>query len=91
MAIEGCRLHSFHPATGALSDWRFSRTGLRRLHPHSGKIVNIGSLPSELARATVTPYTVAKGGIRMLTRGMAAEWGEHNIQSNAIGPGYVLT
>jgi len=56
-----------------------------------GKIINIGSLTSELARATVTPYTVAKGGIKMLTRGMAAEWGGYNIQANAIGPGYMLT
>lgn len=57
----------------------------------SGKIVNIGSLTSELARATVAPYTVAKGGIKMLTRAMAAEWAQHGIQSNAIGPGYMLT
>ena len=56
-----------------------------------GKIVNIGSLTSELARATVAPYTVAKGGIKMLTRAMAAEWAQHGIQSNAIGPGYMLT
>ena len=56
-----------------------------------GKIINIGSLTSELARATVTPYTVAKGGIKMLTRGMAAEWAKHGIQANAIGPGYMLT
>lgn len=56
-----------------------------------GKIVNIGSLTSELARATVAPYTVAKGGIKMLTKAMAAEWGEKGIQSNAIGPGYMVT
>ena len=56
-----------------------------------GKIINIGSLTSELARATVAPYTVAKGGIKMLTRAMAAEWAEHGIQANAIGPGYMLT
>ena len=56
-----------------------------------GKIINIGSLTSELARATVAPYTVAKGGIKMLTKAMAAEWGEHGIQANAIGPGYMLT
>ncbi|MDQ1194666.1 gluconate 5-dehydrogenase [Rhizobium sp. SORGH_AS 787] len=56
-----------------------------------GKIVNIGSLTSELARATVAPYTVAKGGIKMLTRAMAAEWAQHGIQANAIGPGYMLT
>lgn len=57
----------------------------------AGKIINIGSLTSELARATVTPYTVAKGGIKMLTRGMAAEWGARGIQANAIGPGYMAT
>lgn len=56
-----------------------------------GKIINIGSLTSELARATVAPYTVAKGGIKMLTKAMAAEWGEKGIQSNAIGPGYMIT
>lgn len=56
-----------------------------------GKIVNIGSLTSELARATVAPYTVAKGGIKMLTKAMAAEWGELGIQANAIGPGYMVT
>jgi len=56
-----------------------------------GKIVNIGSLTSALARATVAPYTVAKGGIKMLTQAMAAEWAEHGIQANAIGPGYMLT
>jgi gluconate 5-dehydrogenase len=56
-----------------------------------GKVINIGSLTSELARATVIPYTVAKGGIRLLTKGMAAEWARHGIQANAIGPGYMLT
>ena len=56
-----------------------------------GKVINIGSLTSEAARATITPYTTAKGGIKMLTRGMAAEWAEHNIQANAIGPGYMVT
>ncbi|OCX58138.1 gluconate 5-dehydrogenase [Thioclava sp. SK-1] len=56
-----------------------------------GKVINIGSLTSDLARATVAPYTVAKGGIKMLTKAMAAEWGELGIQSNAIGPGYMLT
>ncbi|MGR3366428.1 MAG: SDR family oxidoreductase [Sagittula sp.] len=56
-----------------------------------GKVINIGSLTSELARAKVAPYTVAKGGIKMLTKAMAAEWGELGIQSNAIGPGYMVT
>jgi gluconate 5-dehydrogenase len=56
-----------------------------------GKIVNIGSLASELARPTVGPYTAAKGGIKNLTRAMAVEWAASGIQANAIGPGYMLT
>jgi len=56
-----------------------------------GKIINIASLVSEAARATVAPYTAAKGGIKMLTRSMAAEWAKFNIQANSIGPGYILT
>jgi gluconate 5-dehydrogenase len=56
-----------------------------------GKIVNIASLASEVARATIAPYTSAKGGLRMLTRSMAAEWASHNIQANGIGPGYIET
>ncbi|PAU78331.1 SDR family oxidoreductase [Halomonas salipaludis] len=68
------------------------REAAKRMVPRGkGKIVNIGSLTSELARATVAPYTVAKGGIKMLTKAMAAEWGQHGIQANAIGPGYMLT
>lgn len=57
----------------------------------AGKIINIASLTSEQARATIAPYTVAKGGIRMLTKAMTAEWAVHGIQANAIGPGYMLT
>jgi gluconate 5-dehydrogenase len=65
--------------------------GRRMVARKHGKIINIGSLTSDLARATVAPYTVAKGGIKMLTKAMAAEWAEHGIQANAIGPGYMLT
>lgn len=63
----------------------------RMVERRSGKIINIGSLTSDLARATVAPYTVAKGGIKMLTKAMAAEWAEKGVQANAIGPGYMLT
>ncbi|MFN3824800.1 MAG: SDR family oxidoreductase [Pseudorhodobacter sp.] len=63
----------------------------RMVERKAGKIINIGSLTSDLARATVAPYTVAKGGIKMLTKAMAAEWGEHGVQANAIGPGYMAT
>jgi gluconate 5-dehydrogenase len=65
--------------------------GRRMVARKHGKIINIGSLTSDLARATVAPYTVSKGGIKMLTRAMAAEWAEHGVQANAIGPGYMLT
>jgi gluconate 5-dehydrogenase len=57
----------------------------------SGKIINIASLMSDLARPTVVPYTAAKGGVRQLTRGMAVELAPHNIQVNAISPGYFAT
>ena len=57
----------------------------------SGKIIHIASLMSELARPTVVPYTAAKGGVRQLTRGMAVELAPHNIQVNAISPGYFAT
>src|SRR5579871_5454506 len=56
-----------------------------------GKVVNIASLASEVARATIAPYNSAKGGLKMLTRSMAAEWAAHNIQANGIGPGYFET
>ena len=57
----------------------------------SGKIIHIASLMSDLARPTVVPYTAAKGGVRQLTRGMAVELAPHNIQVNAIAPGYFAT
>jgi gluconate 5-dehydrogenase len=78
--------------TNLTSAFVVGREAARRMIPRKrGKVINIGSLTSELARATVAPYTVAKGGIRMLTRAMTAEWAVHNIQANAIGPGYMLT
>ncbi len=57
----------------------------------AGKIINIGSVQSELGRATIAPYTATKGAIKMLTRGMCADWARHGIQVNAIGPGYFKT
>lgn len=78
--------------TNLTSAFMIGREAAKRMIPRGhGKIINIGSLTSELARATVAPYTVAKGGVKMLTRAMAAEWAQHGIQSNAIGPGYMLT
>jgi gluconate 5-dehydrogenase len=89
----------------ALADWHrvidtnltaafiVGRAAARRMiaRQSGGKIINIGSLTSEAARATVAPYTVAKGGIKMLSRAMAAEWAQFDIQANSIGPGYILT
>lgn len=57
----------------------------------AGKIINICSMMSELGRETVSAYAAAKGGLKMLTKNMACEWGEHNIQVNGIGPGYIAT
>lgn len=57
----------------------------------AGKIINIGSLQSELGRPSITPYAASKGGLKMLTKGMAVEWAQHNIQVNGIGPGYFKT
>ena len=57
----------------------------------AGKIINICSIQSELARPTIAPYTAAKGGLRNLTRGMATDWGKYNIQVNGIAPGYFKT
>lgn len=57
----------------------------------SGKIVNICSLNSEVSRPSISAYTAAKGGLRMLTKSMALEWAKYNIQTNAIGPGYFDT
>ena len=57
----------------------------------SGKIINICSMMSELGRETVSAYAAAKGGLKMLTRNIASEYGEYNIQCNGIGPGYIAT
>ena len=56
-----------------------------------GKIINICSMMSELGRETVSAYAAAKGGLKMLTRNICSEFGEHNIQCNGIGPGYIAT
>ena len=56
-----------------------------------GKIINICSMMSEFGRETVSAYAAAKGGLKMLTRNICSEYGEHNIQCNGIGPGYIAT
>ena len=56
-----------------------------------GKIINIASVASELARASIAPYGATKGAVRNLTRGMSADWARHGLQINAIAPGYFRT
>lgn len=56
-----------------------------------GKIINVCSMMSELGRETVSAYAAAKGGLKMLTKNIASEYGEYNIQCNGIGPGYIAT
>ena len=56
-----------------------------------GKIINICSMMSEFGRETVSAYAAAKGGLKMLTRNIASEYGKYNIQCNGIGPGYIAT
>ena len=57
----------------------------------AGKIINICSMMSELGRETVSAYASAKGGLKMLTKNIASEYGKYNIQCNGIGPGYIAT
>lgn len=54
----------------------------------AGKIINIGSMQSELGRDTITPYAASKGAVKMLTRGMCVELARYNVQVNGIAPGY---
>ncbi len=56
-----------------------------------GKIINACSMMSEFGRETVSAYAAAKGGLKMLTRNICSEYGQYNIQCNAIGPGYIAT
>ena len=64
----------------------------RKMIPRGkGKIVNIGSVQSELARTNIAPYTASKGAVKMLTKGMATDWGKYGLRCNAIAPGYFRT
>ena len=81
--VMNTNLHSVFYVTQAVT---------KRMVPRKrGKVISIGSVMSELGRATIIPYTASKGAVKMMTRGLAAELGKHNIQANAIGPGYFAT
>lgn len=61
------------------------------IHNGGGKIINICSMTSELGREDVSSYAAAKGGLKMLTKNIASEYGPYNIQCNGLGPGYIAT
>jgi len=65
--------------------------GKRMIARKKGKIINMNSMMSELGRPNVGAYAASKGGLKMLTKNMAAEWAKHNVQVNGIGPGYYIT
>jgi len=69
-----------------------SKAVAKRMIPRKrGKIINICSVQSELGRPNIAPYTASKGAVKMLTKGMAIDWGKHGIQVNGLGPGYFKT
>lgn len=69
-----------------------SQAVARKMIPRGrGKIINICSVQSELGRPSIAPYTATKGAVKMLTKGMAIDWGKHGLQVNGIGPGYFKT
>jgi gluconate 5-dehydrogenase len=64
----------------------------RKMIPRKrGRIINICSVQSELGRPNIAPYTASKGAVKMLTKGMAIDWGQHGINVNGLGPGYFKT
>jgi gluconate 5-dehydrogenase len=82
-ALMATNLHSVFYVTQAVA---------KRMVPRArGKIVNIGSVQSKLGRPSIVPYAASKGAVALMTQGVAAELGKHNIQVNAIGPGYFAT
>ena len=79
-------------ATNLSSAFFVGQAVARHMIPRGkGKIINIGSVQSELARTNIAPYTATKGAVKMLTKGMATDWGRHGLNCNGIGPGYFKT
>ncbi len=78
--------------TNVTGVFNVGKAAAKRMIPRRrGKIINIGSVMSELARTTIAPYTATKGAVRNLTRGMCADWAKHGLQVNAIAPGFFRT
>lgn len=79
-------------ATNVSSVFHVSQAVAKHMIPRrAGKIINIASVQSELARPSIAPYTATKGAVRNLTRGMCADWAKYGLQINAIAPGYFKT
>jgi gluconate 5-dehydrogenase len=78
--------------TNLTSAFLVGREAARRMTERGhGKIVNICSLQSEVVRPGIAPYAATKGALKMLTKGMCADWGPHGVQVNGLGPGYIET
>ncbi|MDE7240481.1 SDR family oxidoreductase [Desulfovibrio sp.] len=71
--------------------FRVCRAALPLLRGHGGKVINLCSLMSEIARPGIAPYAAAKGAVRQLTRALATEWAGYNIQVNGVAPGFIAT
>lgn len=67
------------------------QVALKMIPRKAGKIISICSMQSRFGRQTIAPYAASKGGLAMLTRGMAVDWAHHNIQANGLAPGYFIT
>ncbi|MFJ3774940.1 SDR family oxidoreductase [Streptomyces sp. NPDC090075] len=78
--------------TNLTSAFLVGREAARRMTARGhGKIINICSLQSEVARPGIAPYAATKGALKMLTKGMCADWGPRGVQVNGLGPGYIET
>ncbi|GAB2749187.1 SDR family oxidoreductase [Streptomyces bullii] len=78
--------------TNLTSAFLVGREAARRMTERGhGKIVNICSLQSEVVRPGIAPYAATKGALKMLTKGMCADWGPYGVQVNGLGPGYIET
>ena len=79
-------------STNLDSAFYVSKHAARAMIPRrAGSIINICSVMSEISRPTTAPYAASKGGLKMLTKGLAIDWGRHGIRVNGIGPGYFKT
>lgn len=103
--INNAGIHRRHPlAEMPAADWRrvidvnltsaflMGQAVAQHMIPRKhGKIINVTSLNAELARTNIANYSAAKGGLKMLTKSMATEWGRFGLNVNAVGPGYIET